>query len=442
MVDAERRSGSAVRRSIAAFVLTTLLALVIVGAAATAIARTIAEDGALAEATRVAATLRNVLFEPALPKILAGDAAQIDELGAAVDSRRQAGVLAGITLWSRDGTVVYSDDPAERGRRFPPPPEVRLAIDDGASSAKLARPGAAAGAVSDPAGELVEVYLPLAAPDGRNLAFQVSSPDTRVAAAETGLVGRLVPFALLSLLLLVVVQLPVAVFLIRRVSRAQEERSRLLRSALTASQHERRAIAGDLHDGVVQDLAGVGYALEAATRSLPENTPSQAHRLVAKATGVLQQAVRSLRTLMVDIYPPNLDGAGMPGVLEELADRLRSSGVDVTVDVALRTGLSPEIAATVYRCARECVTNIGKHAGATRAWITLTDDAGRVSLVVRDDGVGLPPDAFDRPPDGHLGMQLLRDSLTDLGGTMTTRQPDGAGAEIRVDLPLDPATHR
>lgn len=62
--------------------------------------------------------------------------------------------------------------------------------------------------------------------------------------------------------------------------------------------------------------------------------------------------------------------------------------------------------------------------------------------MVGDDGVGLPPEAFDRPPEGHLGMRLLRDSLTDLGGAMTTRQPDGVGVEIRVDLPLEPSARR
>lgn len=433
-MDNKRTGKRVLRRPIAGLVLTTLLALVLVGTAAIVVARMIAEESALGEATRVATTLQNVLFDPLLPKIVAGDPATINGLDESIATRRRGGALTGVNIWTSGGTLLYSDNRQLIGRRFDPPAGVNQAT-NGVTTAKLSMPGDADRFTTRNTDDLVKVYVPAVGPDGQRLTIEVSTPDNRVTAAKAQLVGQLVPFALLSLLLVVVVQLPVAVWLIRRVARGQEENSRLLRSALTASHRERSAIARDLHDGVVQDLAGVSYALEAATTSLPVDTPPHARKLMTKATDVMQRSIGSLRTLMVDIYPPHLDGEGMPRAIEDLAGRLRDFGLEVDVDVELTTPLAPEVAATIYRCARECVTNIGKHANASKASIELTGAHGQVHLKISDNGTGLPAGVFDQPPDGHIGLQLLRDSLIDLGGSMSARAGSPTGTEIVVDLP-------
>jgi two-component system NarL family sensor kinase len=282
-------------------------------------------------------------------------------------------------------------------------------------------------------GQLVEVYTPLDLPDGRRFAFEVYASDGRVAKAKDQLTGQLVPFALLSLLVLALTQLPVSMWLVRRVSRAQAEHGRLLRSALTASDRERRTIARDLHDGVVQDLAGVGYALEAVSASLPAGSPDRSKSVLDTVSGVVRDATGSLRTLMVDIYPPDLTSAGLEAALTDLADPLRTRGVDVRVRVNLRGELNPETSATIYRCARECLTNVAKHAEAE---VTLEGDCQRVRLAISDDGVGPPPEGVDRRAEGHVGLHLLRDAVADLGGDLTVEAGAcGQGTTVVVNVP-------
>jgi signal transduction histidine kinase len=246
----------------------------------------------------------------------------------------------------------------------------------------------------------------------------------------------MVPLALLALLVLLITQLPVSVWLVRRVGRAHAERSRLLGNSLAASDRERRTIARDLHDGVVQDLAGAGYALGGLAHALPDDTAPAARTTLGRVSAVLQSAIGSLRTLMMDIYPPDLTADGLHVALDDLADKLRTaSGAEVVVDADLPTEPSPEVAATLYRCARECVNNILKHAQARHVILSLTGDGTTVRLRLSDDGIGLPPGGFDRRADGHMGLRLLQDAAEDLGGEMRISSAEGRGTTVTLVLP-------
>ena len=204
--------------------------------------------------------------------------------------RERDGSLVRVKVWERNGTVIYSDDHAAIGKRYPLDADVAAAIDSQAHTADLSN-------LTDPENvtevgrfhRLVEVYIPLNLDDGSHLAFEMYASDARVTAAENGLKAQLVPFALLALLILVVAQLPVSVWLVRRIGRAQNERSRLLNSALTASGRERKAIARDLHDGVVQDLAGACYAVDALQQRMAPAADARSHQLVDAVSRVLKE---------------------------------------------------------------------------------------------------------------------------------------------------------
>jgi signal transduction histidine kinase len=435
-----RSGGSAqrvLRRTTVGLVLGAMLAFLLVGLAAVLVARPIALDNALDEAERSARMVGNDIIRPDLPAAIAGDRAAIVRLNTAVGDHD---AIVRVKVWARDGTIVYSNNPAAIGRRFPLDGKVRAAIDSQASFADisdLSDPENATERAAADNDRLVEVYEPLTLQDGRRLAFEMYSTDGRVLAAESELTSQLVPFALLALLLMVLALLPIAVSLLRRVARAQEERGRLLRSALTASDRERRSIASHLHDGIVQDLMGASYALDAVAVCLPEGTLPQVTNLTDKATRVIRNSVHDLRTLVVDIYPPDLTAFGLAGAIQGLATSLRDTGVAVTVTASLADEPSPVITATLYRCAREFLANVAKHAHAKNARVSVESDREAVALWVIDDGIGLPELGMDRGAEAHLGLVLLRDNVLDIGGTLLVTDRQGGGVSATVRLPRD-----
>lgn len=432
-----------IRRVTTALVLTALVAFAVVAAASVVIAKRIARDDALSDAVRDANTIADAVFAPAMPDVLRGDSSAVARLDGAVSVRRSSGLIVRVKVWKRDGTVVYSDEKAAVGRQFPLDADVREAIDAGRSFADVSDLDAEENVTEAAiAPRLVEVYTPLQLAGGERLAFELYLTDATVRDAERRLIARTVPLALLSLLVLVVLQLPLSVWLVRRVGRGAAERAELLQRVITVSESERRRIAHDLHDGTVQELAGAGYALDSVASWLPSGTNDEAVRLLTRASGAVQNSIRSLRTLTVDIYPPDLGLTGVESALQDLAAPLRSSGVEVNVTVspAFVTGeVSPAASAMLYRCARECLRNVEKHAAARRVWVTLTATGRALVLTVDDDGVGLPASGIDRRRDGHLGLRLLHDAVADMGGGLIATASPRGGTRIVVELPADGA---
>jgi len=248
---------------------------------------------------------------------------------------------------------------------------------------------------------------------------------------------QILPLCIGGLVLLQLVQVPIAVRLSRRVARQQAERAELLERALSASDRERRQLAADLHDGLIQDLAGAGYALAALARSVPPERAATAERVGV----VVRNAVDSLRHLMVDLYPPDLAGAGLSTALDDLVRPLQRQGVAVSVKVAELPPMEPEAATTLYRVAKEALTNIAKHAKASAVQVSLAAEPGQghddVVLRVIDDGVGVPTDALDHRAQGHLGLQLLIDRIADLGGELTVHRADSGGTIIEARVPAN-----
>jgi two-component system NarL family sensor kinase len=440
LVRADHTRHRSVRRLTAALIVTALVAFAIVATAAVLIAKRIARDDALHEAVRVAQNTADVLFAPTMPGVLVGDPAAVAKLDEAVNVRRERGLIARVKVWDLSGRILYSDDRAAVGRRFELEPDVRAAINRGTSRADISdlqeEENVTEVGLAD---RLVEVYTPLTLADGRRFAFELYSSYDRVSAHEHRLIRQIVPFALLSLAVLIILQLPVSVWLVRRVANASAERAALLGRVLTVSDNERRSIAHDLHDGVVQQLAGVGYALNALSARIPADSKDDTGQLYARMTGALQDSVRSLRTLIVDIYPPDLNMAGMAAALEDLAVPLRAAGVAVDVEVGKSAASAPassDAIAMLYRSARECITNVAKHAHAGRVGITLRRTNEVIVLSVEDDGVGLPAGAIERR-DGHLGLRLLRDAIEHMGGGLIASSRAPRGASIVIEVPID-----
>lgn len=432
---AERLVRVRASRELAVFMLAGLIALALIGIGSIVAIRHVARVEAQRDAERTTARLANLVVGPLLRDVLAGKTSRRDELDRVVANRLRDGSIKQITVWSANGQIVYADEASQIDRRFATPPEVRAAIERNQVSTRIKE--AADLGDHQPPGALIEVFVPLRLSGMPALAFESYYPVQRVEGETNRLFATLLPLTLGSLMLLQLVQVPIAWSLSRRVRRQQEERVRLSERALVASDRERQRIAADLHDGVVQDLAGASYAMEAVSRSVPaEQRPT-----LDTLGEVLRGAVESLRRLMVDVYPPDLSGPGLASALADLADPLRANGIDVSLRFGALPELDPVVSAMLYRTAREALTNVSKHAAARTVSVSLTQEEGRppsggvLLLSIADDGVGLPPDGIERRGDGHLGLRLVIDSVAQLGGELVVQAGNTGGTSVIARLP-------
>ncbi len=167
--------------------------------------------------------------------------------------------------------------------------------------------------------------------------------------------------------------------------------------SLRAWHEERRRLAQDLHDGVVQDLSAVSYSLPTVTSALPDTPEGSAARsTVDRMTGLLQQDLHALRTMVLDLMPTDLLETGLAAALVSLAERYTDDNLDISVEVEEGLDLDEDVTGVVYRVVREGLRNVQKHARAGHARVTVSQDADTVVIVLTDDGRGLEPHARRR----------------------------------------------
>jgi signal transduction histidine kinase len=285
-------------------------------------------------------------------------------------------------------------------------------------------------------GKLLEVYLPIQTPDGTKVLFEAYFRYETVEASGRRIWQSFAPVTLGALVVLQLVQIPLAWSLARRLRQRQLEREVLLNRAIQSSDRERRRIAQDLHDGVVQDLAGVSYALAAASR---RDEPATSEELELAGDRV-RASIEALRTLLVEIYPPDLAEEGLGAALADLVGRSRASGLTTELDTSALVGdVPPAAAALVYRTVQEALRNVVAHAEATtvrvRAWSTATGAGAEVV----DDGRGLAPTSAPAD-DGHLGLEVLAGLAADAGATFRVDSSPGSGTTVHLDVPFEGAT--
>lgn len=188
---------------------------------------------------------------------------------------------------------------------------------------------------------------------------------------------------------------------------------------------ELRRIERDLHDGAQARLVAVGMTL-GLVDDLFERDPAGAHRLVAEARETTGAALADLRAVVRGIHPPVLADRGLAGAVEALA-------LDMALPVTVRTELDGRppapVESAVYFAIAECLTNVGKHAGASSAWVELSHDAGVLRAVIGDDGVG---GADARHGTGMLGVMRR---LSAFDGTMGVSSPDLGPTLITLEIP-------
>jgi two-component system NarL family sensor kinase len=270
--------------------------------------------------------------------------------------------------------------------------------------------------------------MPIRTPSGRPLRYEAYYRSSFISARGRRIFRQFAPVMLGALILLALIQLPLAWQLAGRVGKSQDERERLLNSAIEASDVERRRIARDLHDGVVQDLAGVSYSLAAAA----EGAPAPFDAELREAAAETRQGIRQLRTLLVEIYPPELHRAGLAAALADLLTACEARGMETALDVDHEVELTREAEALFFRAAQEALRNVIKHADATRVGVSVGRKNGRVQLVVEDNGRGFDPKRLDGT--GHFGLRMLADLVRSSDGELRIDSTPGAGSRVSVEV--------
>jgi signal transduction histidine kinase len=427
-------AGPSVARAVAQFVVAGLVAVVVFALAGILVLRALGHREAIRNARQLTVLAGQGIVEPALDQgVLAGDRRSLARIDRIVQERVLDEGVVRVKIWAGDGRIVYSDEPRLIGSRYTLGAGERETLRTGAAKAELSDLSRPENRFERAVGPLYEVYTRIRAPSGRPLLFETYQRSSALVSS-----GRDIwlPFAtalLGGLLLLWLIQVPLAWRLARRLQRSHAERERLLVLAVEASADERRRIAADLHDGVVQDLAGMSYSLSAAAG--PDRPAADFRAVLHAAASTTRGAIRQLRSLLVEIHPPNLRSAGLETALRDLLAPLSARGVESEVDLG-GIELDPDSELLVFRAAREAIRNVQHHAQAASVAVTLRSVDGSVRLVVADDGVGFTDaDRERRRSQGHLGLELLAELAARRGGSLAVRpRPDG-GTTFVFEVP-------
>jgi two-component system NarL family sensor kinase len=418
-----------IRAAVAKFLLMGFLALLVVGTPVVFWIRAAAERHALDSAVVLTQRVADLAIRPLVNEaLLAGDPVALAALDHALEPWRKDAAVLRIKVWSADGRVVYSDLRSLVGQRFDLPEWGRALLAGGPGTASLESQRDQENEHESASGELVEVYVSSAAADGTRLIFEAYYDDEPVRDEQQAVLYSMIPPVLLSLAALQLAQLPPAVQLARRIQDHQAARNRLLKRAVEASELERRRIARDLHDEVIQDLSGLGYAIE----SEELHGPPEQRSVLGGARKILQQSVRALRAITSELYPPDLEQLGLKTALERLVEPLQERGLTVRLLIPGDGPLDRGSSALLYRVAREALSNCAKHSGATAVMLSLRTDPHGSEISISDNGAGF--DKTQGSPDGHLGLRILKDTIQEAGGALEILSVPGAGTTVTARL--------
>jgi signal transduction histidine kinase len=417
------------RNPVVQFVTAGLLLFWLTWWATGSLSRSAARNEAVDNARATTELLAHSVAEPAIPQgLVDGDPGAIDRFDRRVLSRLMVGDVRRIKIWRSDGTIVYSDETQLIGQRFRLDGEQRQVLTSGTTEGSLSTLHRRENEFEADEGGLLEVYTKIDAPGGQPLLFEAYYSVATVRQRATEVLAPFRRITVGGLLAILLLGLPIVAGLTYRLTRASRARERLMRGAVDSSEAERRRIARDLHDGVVQELAGTAFALSASAREpgLPDGIRGD----LDGAGEAVRRSLRQLRSLLVEIHPPGLSASGLPAALEDLVAPARGAGMATSVSVTDIEGSSDVAVTLVWRVAQEAIRNAVRHAHASHLDVEVAGDDRMVQLTVCDDGIGFSPAV---PPDGgSFGLRGLRSLVEDGGGRMDVESRPGAGTTLRM----------
>ena len=211
----------------------------------------------------------------------------------------------------------------------------------------------------------------------------------------------------------------------------------LMSELLLTEERERRELSSELHDSLAQLLSFAKMKLSLAGQSLVPGAEKAEH-YIRETEQVLDRSLRYTRTLMAEFDPPQFDQLGLPGALVWLKDRMRQHGLLVTLHMESESVVLPRHhVVLLYKCIRELLMNVVKHAKVSTATITMRMNARHMlEIIVQDQGAGFQPRTETPPVASHnFGLRSVRERVQDLGGLFHLQSDIGQGCTVTLTLP-------
>ncbi|HET7417089.1 MAG TPA: GAF domain-containing protein [Solirubrobacterales bacterium] len=217
------------------------------------------------------------------------------------------------------------------------------------------------------------------------------------------------------------------------VATAQTVESDRLRQQIESAEKERERWARELHDDTLQNLAAIRINLATALQGKGDQ---RAERLEAAAEQTLHQLedqIGELNRLINDLRPAALERLGLAGALQALAEENSArGGIEIEATIELSGERSGDAERVVYRLVQEALTNVVKHAGASRVDLTAEEGENEIRIAVVDDGDGFDPGAAT----AGRGLMGMRERIELLGGSIEVSSQPGEGTEVAARVPL------
>ncbi len=397
--------------------------------------RTVGTNDALEEVKAAGEWIARTVGEPNLSEaLIAGDRRAVEDFDRLIRTQVLPNSVVRVKVWSADGRVIYSDEPTLISKTFGLRPEEIDALENDETLAAISENDDPANESEADLGRLLQVYVPVQALDGERLLFEMYFPYELVTSHTSKTWLALIPIILGSVVVLGIIHVPLAISMSTNLRQHQEQREALLRRAIAASDFERRRVAGDLHDGVIQELAVASILLATVDEIMPNGDHPEAVDLVHRSADVIRATMADLRSLVVDVYPPKLREQGIECAIADLVDSASDAGLATSLEMHGRPDLTPELEVLAYRTVRESVHNTLKHANAQTLRVTLSNGTRPFVVEITDDGNGFSPDIA--PADGHFGLRLVSDLAADVGAELRVTSTPGEGTSVRLEAVL------
>lgn len=217
------------------------------------------------------------------------------------------------------------------------------------------------------------------------------------------------------------------------LERSNDERRRLLAGLVSAQEEERERIAADVHDDSIQVMTGAAIRLQ----MLAEEIEDAAQRdQLDKLDQSVRASIASLRQLIFELRPPALDAHGVgPAVDSYLSHTVSSEGIEYRLRDEIREQPPPDLRTILYRVAQEAISNVRRHAQASRIDVLLENRDGGWMVRVEDDGVGFEATGVSLERPGHLGLIGMRERVETSGGRIEIVSRPGSGTSVEFWLP-------